>query len=95
MSALVGASLSLSGLLFQGVFRNPLVEPYILGISSGAACGAAFAIVFGILSIEVSSFIFSILAMATAYFITDLLKARWTRLTMLYGNSKTNRIPEG
>lgn len=75
MSALVGASLSLSGLLFQGVFRNPLVEPYILGISSGAACGAAFAIVFGILSIEVSSFIFSILAMATAYFIATKNKS--------------------
>lgn len=69
MSALVGASLALSGLLFQGVFRNPLVEPYILGISSGAACGAAFSIVFGILPIEVSSFLFSVLAIIIAYFI--------------------------
>ncbi|MGP1588182.1 MAG: FecCD family ABC transporter permease [Treponemataceae bacterium] len=69
MAAVAGASLSLSGLLFQGVFRNPLVEPYILGISSGAACGAAFSIVFGFLSIELCSFFFSILAIVIAYFI--------------------------
>ncbi|MDO4795672.1 MAG: iron ABC transporter permease [Brachymonas sp.] len=75
MSALVGASLSLSGLLFQGVFRNPLVEPYVLGISSGAACGAAFSIVFGLFPIEVSSFLFSILAMFIAYFIATKNKS--------------------
>jgi len=43
----VGGSLSLSGILLQGVYRNPLVEPYTLGISGGASLGVAFAIVFG------------------------------------------------
>ena len=41
---LVGASLSLAGASFQGLFRNPLVSPDILGVSSGAGFGAALAI---------------------------------------------------
>lgn len=44
----VGGSLSLSGVLLQGVYRNPLVEPYTLGISGGASLGVAFSIVFGL-----------------------------------------------
>lgn len=43
----VGGALSLSGILLQGVYRNPLVEPYTLGISGGASLGVAFVIVFG------------------------------------------------
>ncbi len=43
----VGGALSLSGALLQGVYRNPLVEPYTLGISGGAALGVTIAIVFG------------------------------------------------
>lgn len=42
----VGGALALSGVVLQGVFRNPLVEPYTLGISGGAALGAALSIVF-------------------------------------------------
>lgn len=42
----VGTALASAGAVFQGCFRNPLVEPYILGVSSGAACGAAIGIVF-------------------------------------------------
>lgn len=44
----VGGALSLSGILLQGVYRNPLVEPYTLGISGGASLGVAFTIVFGL-----------------------------------------------
>lgn len=47
LAALVGASLSLSGAAFQGLFRNPLADAYILGVSSGAAVGAALALTFG------------------------------------------------
>ena len=43
----VGAALSLSGACMQGIFKNPMADPHILGVSSGAALGAAFAIVFG------------------------------------------------
>lgn len=42
----VGSSLSISGTILQGVYRNPLVEPYTLGISGGAALGVVLAIVF-------------------------------------------------
>ena len=45
-AAMTGVALSISGAVFQGVFRNPLVEPYVLGVSSGAAFGAAASIVF-------------------------------------------------
>jgi len=44
----VGGALSLSGAILQGIYRNPLVEPYTLGISGGAALGIAVTIVFGI-----------------------------------------------
>jgi len=42
---LIGASLSLAGVLFQGLFRNPMAEPYVLGTSGGAAFGAAMGMV--------------------------------------------------
>jgi iron complex transport system permease protein len=46
LAVMAGMALAVSGAAYQGCFRNPLVEPYILGASSGAACGAALAIVF-------------------------------------------------
>ena len=52
-AALVGAALSASGVVFQGVFRNPLVDPYIIGASSGAA----FAAVIGFLIAPQAGFI--------------------------------------
>lgn len=48
IAALVGAALSLGGLVFQAILRNPLAEPYILGISGGAAIGAIFGILLGL-----------------------------------------------
>ncbi len=44
----IGGALSLAGVILQGMFRNPLVEPYTLGISGGAALGASLNIVFGL-----------------------------------------------
>ncbi|AET64177.1 FecCD family ABC transporter permease [Methanothrix harundinacea] len=65
----VGVALATSGAVFQGCFRNPLVEPYILGVSSGAAFGASLGIVYPqfFLSIQVSAFIFGSVAVALAY----------------------------
>lgn len=48
MAALAGATLSLGGLVFQAILRNPLAEPYILGISGGAAIGAIIGILLGL-----------------------------------------------
>ncbi len=47
MAAAVGASLSLSGAVMQGLFRNPLADPGIIGVSSGAAAGGVLAILLG------------------------------------------------
>lgn len=44
----IGGALSLAGVLLQGIYRNPLVEPYTLGISGGAALGVTLVIVFGL-----------------------------------------------
>ena len=44
----VGGGLSLAGVILQGIFKNPLVEPYTLGISGGAAIGVTLAIVLGL-----------------------------------------------
>ena len=48
LAALVGAALSLGGLVFQAILRNPLAEPYILGISGGSAIGAILGILMGL-----------------------------------------------
>ena len=45
-SALVGASLSVSGLLFQGLFRNPMADPFVIGASGGSVLGACLGIFF-------------------------------------------------
>ncbi len=47
MAALVGAALAVAGLLMQAIFGNPLAEPGVVGVSSGAALGASATIVFG------------------------------------------------
>ncbi|VFM98055.1 MAG: iron complex transport system permease protein [Candidatus Kentron sp. G] len=47
-AALVGAALALSGAILQGLFRNPLASPSVLGVSSGATLGAVMAIFFGL-----------------------------------------------
>jgi iron complex transport system permease protein len=48
MAIVAGAGLSVSGVVFQALFRNPLAEPYILGVSSGAGLGAVVAICLGL-----------------------------------------------
>lgn len=45
LSAIVGAALATAGVIFQGLFKNPMADPYIIGVSSGAALGATVAIV--------------------------------------------------
>jgi len=68
----VGGSLSLSGILLQGVYRNPLVEPYTLGISGGASLGVAVAIVFGLQHL-IGSFVLPISGFAGAFLIIFLV----------------------
>lgn len=69
MAVMVGAALGVTGVVFQGVFRNPLVSPDVLGISSAASFGAGIAIIsFGssMFLIQISAFTFSIAAVLCA-----------------------------
>lgn len=74
LGGIIGASLSVAGAAFQGMFKNPMADPYVLGISSGAALGATLAIVFkidvsffSISSITIFAFIGALLAVFTVY----------------------------
>lgn len=65
---LVGSALSTAGVSFQGIFRNPLVSPYILGVGAGAGFGACLAILLwdNYLLIQLTAFAFGLLAMFAA-----------------------------
>jgi iron complex transport system permease protein len=67
-AVLVGAALAVAGTAFQGLFRNPLVSPDILGASSGAALGAVVGIYFslGVIAIEGLAFAGGLAAVAAA-----------------------------
>jgi iron complex transport system permease protein len=54
LALLVGATLSVAGTAAQAIFKNPMADPYILGVSSGAAFGAALVITFGLYSITLA-----------------------------------------
>jgi iron complex transport system permease protein len=73
LAAVVGAGLSIAGVAMQGVFRNPMASPSVLGISSGAAFGASLAIVLGFSfvggawAIPAMAFVFCIATMFLVY----------------------------
>jgi iron complex transport system permease protein len=75
---LVGAALALAGTAFQGLFRNPLVSPDILGASSGAALGAVVGIYLslGVLAIQAVAFIGGLIAVAAVYVVGSAVRAR-------------------
>ena len=68
-AALVGGGLSLAGCSLQGLFRNPLVSPDILGVASGAGFGAALGILISghPVVVQLSSFFFGLLAVSITY----------------------------
>lgn len=69
LASIVGCSLAVSGVVLQSMLRNPLVEPYLLGISSGAAFGAALALGVGMMSgsVQALAFGFGMLSIALTY----------------------------
>lgn len=69
---LVGGTLSITGATYQGMFRNPMVSPSILGVSAGAGFGAALAILLGVSTflLQMFSFCFGIVAVFAVYFIS-------------------------
>jgi iron complex transport system permease protein len=73
-SALVGAALAISGLMFQGLFRNPMADPYVIGSSGGAVLGACIGIfffsqfsIFGFSATALMAFAGSVLTMILVY----------------------------
>lgn len=69
---MIGAALSVSGAVYQGMFRNPLVSPDILGVSAGASMGAALSIFFGFpyWYTQIFAFVFGGIAVALSYFVS-------------------------
>lgn len=73
-----GAALSLSGMVFQSIFQNPIVSPDVLGVSSGASLGAAIAIVFlasSPLMIQIIAFIFGISAVLFSLILSKRMRS--------------------
>jgi len=77
-AVLVGAALALAGTAFQGLFRNPLVSPDILGASSGAALGAVVGIYLslGVLAIQSVAFVGGLVAVGAVYAIGSAVQSR-------------------
>jgi iron complex transport system permease protein len=79
LAALIGAGLAAAGAAFQGLFRNPLADPYVVGASGGAALGASLAIISGLTwrfagfgPVPLAAFMGSLLAVFVVYFIAEI-----------------------
>lgn len=94
LSALIGAGLSVVGCVFQAIFKNPMADPYVLGISSGSALGASISIVmgissmaFGIAGTTLFAFIGAIFTTVLVYFIAKTGTKLPTNTLLLAGVS--------
>jgi len=72
---MVGAALATSGATYQGLFKNPMVSPDILGASAGAGFGAAIAILlsFNLVGVQLSSFVFGLGAVILTYMVGSII----------------------
>lgn len=86
-SVMIGAMLSLSGAVYQSVFRNPLVSPDLLGVSSGAAVGAAGAILLGagLITRQLFAFIGGMTAVLITSLVPRILRNRSNMMLVLSG----------
>jgi len=86
-ATVVGASLALSGAVYQGIFKNPLVSPEFLGVSSGACIGAAVAILlsFAATGIQVSAFAGGMIAVSLTMLIPRILRSSSNIMLVLAG----------
>ena len=86
---LVGAALAVAvaGATFQGIFRNPLVSPDLLGVSSGACIGAAIAILlgFGLFAIQGFAFVGGLIAVLMTMSLPKLVRRDSTIILVLSG----------
>lgn len=86
-SVLCGMMLSMSGVTYQGIFKNPLISPDFLGVSSGACVGAAIAILMGFSGLVLSGFAFAggILAVSLTVLIPAIMKSDSNIMLVLSG----------
>lgn len=86
-SVVVGAALSASGAAYQGIFKNPLVSPDFLGVSSGACIGAAIAILLSLTTANISIFAFigGVAAVVITVSIPALMRNRSNVMLVLSG----------
>ncbi|MBU3135328.1 iron ABC transporter permease [Clostridium gasigenes] len=87
MGALIGAGLSCAGAAYQGIFKNPMVSPDVLGASSGAGFGAALGLflALGYKGVSVSAFLFGIIAVLLVYLASKKIKNNPTLALVLTG----------
>lgn len=85
-AAAVGAGLALCGAIMQAVLRNPLADPYLLGLSSGASFGAVTVIVLGLaVALPLAAFTGSVIALLATLFLAGTASALSTSRTILAG----------
>lgn len=84
-AACVGAMLSTAGCAYQGLFRNPIVSPDLLGASAGAGFGAALGILlsFNGLGVQISAFIFGLIAVAASYLLSQRISRGINQILIL------------
>lgn len=87
---LIGAALAVSGGLFQALLRNPLAEPYLLGVSSGAALGAVLALVTGVAAasgamLPLAALVGSLAAIGVVFRVARVAGEMDTRVLILAG----------
>ncbi len=89
MSVLVGAVLSVCGAAYQSIFRNPLTDPYVLGVSSGASLGAAAAFLLGLnvisFGVEGMALVAALLTVLLIYTIATIGNRMHTTTLLLTG----------
>lgn len=90
---LIGAALACAGATYQAVFRNPLVSPDLLGVLSGAACGAALMIILGLnpLLVQTGAFVGGLLAVTAGISIARVFKVQGL-ISLLMGGLIANAI---
>ncbi|HYJ61478.1 MAG TPA: iron ABC transporter permease [Actinomycetota bacterium] len=92
LACIVGACLSISGASYQGAFRNPLADPYLLGAAAGAGLGATLVIIYGAATftdgtpiLPIASFVGALAGVALAYAIGGSMGGRTTVALVLAG----------
>ena len=90
LAVLVGSMLSVAGAAYQGVFRNPLADPYLLGAGAGAGLGATMAIAYGpdgstwlIDPLPIAAFVGAIFGVAMAYLLGYSVRSGRTAVTLI------------